>query len=501
MRTSHSRCFTGILRRVTAAAAILAAARCSNAELPTEPVQIGRQPQYVFDNWIVDNHWAIHYKTEAIRRVLHPPVKYAGNPVIAGRGGYVNVDRDAETGLFRMWYQASRPSPVKGRSGETALAYAESSDGITWTLPEFTAFEFGGTRKNNIVYHGFRNRSIGGPFLLDVPQADRHGYRFLLTYNGVGGLRLIGSQDGIHWDADNDTAIVPIHSDTQNAFVYDSSRRKYVWFGRAKHIYRTFRGDVLDTGASRRVARAENTELWTEWNVSPQQILIPDELDTRERFNFFYGMPTVYRDGIYWGFLQPFRMNTLIHSELAWSRDGVDFHRLPERPKLIELGPEGSWDDSMVFGSARWIEMGDEWWLYYAGWDGPHESRDRTPGIGLMKMRKEGFISLRGPRRGGALVTRQIVWPGGDLILNANASQGKLNVRISDERRKIIDGFDYTDADPTSANDVNHVFRWKGRSLNEMQGRTIRLEIYLENADLYTFRAGQSPAEKKTPQS
>ena len=70
---------------------------------------------------------------------------------------------------------------------------------------------------------------------------------------------------------------------------------------------------------------------------------------------------------------------------------------------------------------------------------------DRNGAIGLAKVRKEGFVSMRGPNGGGVLCTRKLRWPGGDLIVNANAAGGVLRVRVSDEDRKVITGFDYTD--------------------------------------------------------
>jgi hypothetical protein len=77
----------------------------------------------------------------------------------------------------------------------------------------------------------------------------------------------------------------------------------------------------------------------------PQTILTPDELDARTHFNCFCGMPTRYSAGEYWGFLELFRRNDFIYTELATSRDGRSFQRLPERPKLIDFGPKGAWDD------------------------------------------------------------------------------------------------------------------------------------------------------------
>jgi len=49
----------------------------ANAEaLPVEPVEIGIAPQFLFDRYVVDNHWAIKYKKETVRRVFHAPKKH-----------------------------------------------------------------------------------------------------------------------------------------------------------------------------------------------------------------------------------------------------------------------------------------------------------------------------------------------------------------------------------------------------------------------------------------
>jgi hypothetical protein len=189
-------------------------------------------------------------------------------------------------------------------------------------------------------------------------------------------------------------------------------------------------------------------------------------------------------------------MNSDIHTELAWSRDGFHFDRLPSRPKLIEQGSEGAWDDGMVFGSPFWVEVGDEWWIYYAGWDGPHGTKERTPGMGLAKVRKEGFISMRGPANGGVLCTRKLVWPGGKLVVNADAHEGELSVRLSDERRKVLPGFDYDDCLTFQGDEVAHQVSWQEASIESLAGKVIRLEIFLKNADIYTFRATGDSGEQ-----
>ncbi len=133
--------------------------------------------------------------------------------------------------------------------------------------------------------------------------------------------------------------------------------------------------------------------------------------------------------------------------------------------------------------------MGDEWWLYYAGSDGPHSSRERLHGIGLAKVRKEGFLSMRGPDNGGVIVTRQLVWPGGDLVLNADARGGEIRVRVSDARRQTMADFNYDACSPLTGSGVAQQVAWKNKSLHALAGQAIRLEFLVTKADLYSFRA------------
>ena len=409
---------------------LAAVARGALSNFPAEPVEIGKVPQFVFDRHIVDNIWAIRYKRQAVQRVVHPTLKHAANPLIAtDQPSYTAVIRDAETGLFRMYYQANYligAEPVdednqetlpdtaailkkKGRKYRTHVAYAESKDGINWTRPHLNLFPWHNREPNNIVLGRVDNSAMEtcAPAILELPERDRRGFRYWLLYRAKGwggkelnGIRAAASKDGIHFEQQNDHLLYHLHSDHPNTIVHDSERNEYVLYCRAKDKYRAWGEHILDTGASRRVSRVANEELFSGWgeNGGPQTVLIPDERDNETHFNFFYGMPVRMHAGIYFaGFLEPFRMNDFIHTELTVSRDGINWLRFPQRKKLIEYGADGSWDDEMIFGSPSWVEVGDEWWIYYSGWDGPHGTPIRKGGIGLAKIRKEGFVSLRGP--------------------------------------------------------------------------------------------------------
>jgi hypothetical protein len=477
------------------AVAVVAANPCANgADLPQEPVEIGQLPQFFVDDYIVDNRWSLKPKKEEVVRAFHPPVKASVNPVIPDGAGYVTAARDADTGKLRLWYQTHHRTIKGGEEGNAyAVAYAESPDGQTWIRPQLGLHEWQGTKQNNIVWPGPRGARASGPQILQLSEKDRRGYRYVLAYRtggakrGENGIRLIGSADGINWDEKSDTLLLELHSDTLNSIVHDPSRGVYTMHCRPKNRYLIGQEGFLDSGESRRIARVASSELWTRWQGEPATILIPDELDVEKGFNRFYGMHCRWHAGIYWGLLWPFKLNTDIVTELAWSRDGITYSRLPTRPRLIELGEEGAWDDGMVFGSADWVEVGDEWWFFYAGADGPHESRERTTGIGIAKVRKERLISMRGPAGGGVVCTRQLRWPGGDLTINADAHQGEVDVRVSGERRAPIQGFDYPDCDPFSGDEVAQRIRWRGRSMDELKGQVVRIEFMLRSADLFTF--------------
>lgn len=482
----------------------------AETDLPREPVEIGTEPQFFVDDYIVDNRWPLDFTHEVMERVVHQPVKHAANPLIPGKGGYLSVVYDEDAKLFRMVYQVIWYISREPLKYVYSLAYAESKDGIEWKTPNLGLYEWQGSKNNNICWQaleaGPNGPSAQSPFLLDIPKEHRRGHKFVLFYTSAGRkCHLIGSNDCIHWDKSSDVTIAKNYRpDTQSSIVWDPKDKEFVWHTRATDRYQD--REPLTSGATRRVCRITNKELWAEWPVHTQNILIPDESDARDKSgdvsegsNFFYGMPTRYHAGIYWGFLEPYAWRSgWLETSLAISRNGRVFERFPGRPRVIERGKPDSWDSGMVFGSPAWQEVGDEWRIYYAGYNGSHHSTTREPGIGMANIRKEGFASLRGPRSGGVVCTRLIRWPGDKLLVNCDASHlanksdpnsGFLKVRVVDAGRKPLKGFDYDDCVPFTGDSTHHEVKWKDKSIAELKGQVVRLEFQLKMADLYTFKA------------
>ncbi len=486
---------------------VLAPLAVADTDLPEEPVEIGHESQFFIDDYIVDNRWPLRKRDEVFVRAVHRPVKHPTNPVLPDNGGYVNVVWDEDARLYRMLYQDFWYYSLEPLKYTYAVAYAESSDGIKWTTPNLGFYNWKKSNDNNICWQAPSDRdspqTIGAysQYLLTIPKEHRRGHKYVMYYVTAAGVHLVGSNDCIHWDESSVTLIGrDFHPDTHASIVWDPVRKLFVWFTRATDRYGD--GENITRGATRRIARLENRELWTEWPLDTQNILIPDVEDAGgvsggelEGANFFYGMPVRYHAGIYWGFVWPYRLEAgLIETQLAISRNGRVFERLPFRPTLIGLGPESAWDDGMVFGSPQWIEVGDQWRMYYSGHAGPHHSIERAAGIGVVTIRKEGFVSLRGPEHGGVVCTRRIRWPGGGLFVNCDATslagkQGELRVRVVDSGRNPLPGFGYENSVPFNGDSTAHEMKWKQHRINTLKERVVRLEFLLIMADLYTFRA------------
>jgi hypothetical protein len=238
----------------------------------------------------------------------------------------------------------------------------------------------------------------------------------------------------------------------------------------------------------------EHDALWSTWPVNAENILIPDEADIARGYGRYYGMPVAYYAGMYWGFLWLYGASEDIYTEITFSRDGRRFHRLAARSPLLDRGPEGAWDHGMIFVS-RWVEVGDEWRLYYSGADADHRSWSATTGIGLALMRKEGFASLRSPAGGGVVVTRLLQWPGGGLHVNADARSGELRIGVTGYDRTPFPGLAASDCLPLSGDGVRQQATWRGSDIRALAGQRVRLEFHMAGGvDLYGFRAAPDGA-------
>ena len=465
-------------------------------------------PQVFVDDYLVENRFDENMLSATVPHVAHRPQRLP-DPILSPDRPWErelgifcpSVVFDAREQLYRMYYstyhRANRGKPDYPRGGYF-LCYAESSDGIHWVKPDLGLYPWGDEKATNIIMQGDAEASAanvhvdneqmdeekGVKNIGTVPARFLRGHRFVMYYGDLGHY-LATSEDGIHWQ-EKVHRVIANRIDCYQTMVYDEERDEFVTFLRNKLIFGGPRLPEGLRGNTRMIARLAGRDWWSVWNAIPTTVLIPDQGDAMR----FYGMPTFRYGGIYWGLLYHFDEDPqTIEVELVFSRNGLDWHRLPGRPRLIPVGAPGTWDGGLVYAGDRMIERGDEWWLYYNGFKGYHDHEGNSTSIGVVRLRKEGFVSIRAGATQSYVVTRPLRWPGGRLLINAAAESGSVQVRVTDLRRNTIQGFEHADCDAFRGNAVRHRVGWKRADVADLAGKVIRLEFRFRNADLFSFVA------------
>ncbi len=146
--------------------------------------------------------------------------------------------------------------------------------------------------------------------------------------------------------------------------------------------------------------------------------------------------------------------------ELAVSRDAYHWERVADRVLFLPVEP---WEGGKNFGNAQVALCGppivrdEEIWVYYLAYRlrghrnlfadlDPDIYNDEffneCSAICLGKLRRDGFVSLDAAAAGGELVTTSFTWTGGDLYVNADASEGEVVAEVVDaENLRTIGGW------------------------------------------------------------
>ena len=92
----------------------------------------------------------------------------------------------------------------------------------------------------------------------------------------------------------------------------------------------------------------------------------------------------------------------------------------------------------------------------------------------------------------GKIITRQFVFEGDTLKLNAQAYGGYVKVEVLDPQFKPYEGFSADDCDPVYSDDpkqIWHTVRWKGNTdVRALWNKPVRIVFHLHQASLYAFQ-------------
>lgn len=500
---------------------------CVALAMAEEPVRIGSRLELLVDDFLIQS------MTDGARLQLHQPVRReivfrTDAPWEGNASAFQSVFQDGP--LYRMYYRGIQyrhgGKPAEALADHPwNLCYAESDDGIHWRRPELGLFEFKGSKANNIILTPeFLKEISGDPAHTsafkdanpDCPPDER--YKIVAIGWKRKGMYVLKSADGIHFSPlSKDPVVTKGAFDSQNLIFWDPIRKEY------REYHRECRNGLRDilTSTSKDIKSFPEPQ-WIEYPGAPKQQLYTNEIQPYYRApHIFMGFPMRYQERG-WGDptfdlpdLEERMARAKGHSRYGMavtdavfmtSRDGQTFKRWPEA--FIRPGPRqhGSWvyGDNFVFWGmvetkSAVEDAPDEISLYATEgyWQGTSTSVRRYT------IRVDGFVSACAPLSGGEVVTKPIVFDGGNLALNYETSgAGGVQVEMQDADGKPIEGYALADCPPIFGDSLRHIVRWKGRGgdVRTMAGKPVRLRFVLKDADLYSFQFVEYQPDPQRPE-
>lgn len=427
----------------------------------------------------------IEFSSNITRRVIQPSRDPAiPNPLVTGKEDgcfqpYLTVLREPQSGRFRLWYGVHT---ADFNTGQSHLGYLESADGIQWIRP-------------HRVLADPAPIQFGVSIVDDGPDCPNPAQRYKFGWYHGNGLRVAASADGLAWTALSSEVVVA-HNHEINSLFWDPLR---------KHYLATISCYVTGSSWSgrRRVTQQSTSTNLLHWSA-PWLVLTPDDqLDQGEaqfyaldgyvrRGELLIGMVKVLRDDLKADSPpDPPDAYGIGYTTLAWSHDGE--HWVRDREKFLDRSPQpGAWDHAHAWIDEQ-VPVGDEVYLYYAGYRRGHKvNRFEERQIGLVKMKRDRYVAREAGMSGGSFRTPVVTLSAKTMLLNADAGSGEVQAQVLAADGRPIPGFTRTDCEPIRGDVLAAPVRW-GQPLSTLADRPVRLEFFLKNARLYALELTASP--------
>jgi hypothetical protein len=179
-----------------------------------------------------------------------------------------------------------------------------------------------------------------------------------------------------------------------------------------------------------------------------------------------------------------------IDVQLAWSWDLINWTRNPNRQPLIPRGKKGEFDCGMIYTARAPVQVADQLYFYYGGFDGPHNSEKSRANIGLAILRLDGFCSMTATDTEGWLISRREVFGTPEITINAktNKDDGYIIAEILDEDNNVMEGFSRDQCMPFKGDSTHHLLKWKTKDFTKAQRKAEKkFRFYIKEADLYSY--------------
>jgi len=438
-----------------------------------DPISIGSRLELFVDRHLVeslDGDAALKLHRPQPREV----VLTTDEPWEGNTSAYYTFFQDGD--LYRAYYRGAHYDEKTAKAGHREVTcYAESRDGIHWTKPELGIFEFGGSKKNNIVWDGIGTHCFAA--FKDAnpvcPPDARYKGIARGRPRGEKGLYVFKSPDGIHWSMMHDDPVITLGDfDSQNLAFWDPVRKLYVAYHRRS---RDGKRDIMTETSTDFLTWTE--PVYLDYPGAPKEHLYTNAILPYSRApHIRLGFPTRY---------QP--KNSQVEPTLMASRDGLTFHRWPEAliPISAPKDRDGNRSNYMTWGllDLPGRTRGLSVYASEAYYTGP-DSRVRR-----FTFRVDGFVSFHASMRGGTLLTKTLQFTGDRLVLNYDASKaGGVRVQLETSEGQSLDGYSLADCGPLRGDAVEQAVVWNGGAVEELAGKPLRIRFEARSADVYSFR-------------
>lgn len=462
------------------------------------PIEIDNESQLFADDYLIEGK-------QSLFRRLNQPLKEREPAVVSEKpwegNGLVYGSMVEEEDHYRLYYKAMPKENMpyaehkkKYGFGKYGISIAQSTDGISFEKPEL---------KNAILPDSnlVIDDSVDDFNILKDHDSKLESERYKMLSskgNWWAGLSSAVSPDGISWTWKKQYA-VPYFGD-RCSYWYDPVKKKHIAWSRnyqiegERIIYHKETSDFSQWDYS---TTSENMDGSNSKGELPRRAIAPDRYD-HENVQFYGGYGFWYRS-LYFAYIEVYHMQwQRLDTQLACSRDGINWERLCDREVFLGNGEHGDFDAYWIVPTFNRPIMKDgKLLIHYNGRPEPHAQPGFThvkPGMSgafaLSTLREDGFVSLDATGNTGILETKVLKLPKKRNVLKVNVSpfdtrEGyapmKLKVEILSPEYDLLAEFS-----TESHGDDNKI--WRKFEIGKDLPDTVRLRFSLSNARLYSFQ-------------
>ncbi len=475
------------------------------------PIKISNERQLFWDDYLINTS-----RTSATLK-LHSPrreeVVFTFDAPWEGDGcDFFNIIKDGD--IYRMYYLAwmmpyCEDGKVVPMSG-IRVCVLESADGLSWTRPSLGLTEFNGSKDNNIIF-GEEHAQFDNFFVfIDTnpacPPEERYKATSVAARPEEGDLlskfMYYSSPDGIHWTRVREISNKAFF-DTMNVALWDAEREEYRIYCRGFHDSPT---NVPQDGV--RDIRIITSKDFKEWS-DPIMLDFGNAEDFPLYTNavsrypnasrMYIGAPTRYVERKAWSdnFEQlsgaearKGRMNIAPRYGLATtdcifmtSRDGYRWNRHDEAWMRPGIEHELNWvygdcypTPDVIFTQPKEEYLPEEMSFFC---DENHWSHKPTD-LRRFSLRRDGFLSYHAKRAESFLVTKPLLYEGGEMSINFSSSAiGYIYVTLRCGDREVHSCELFGDT-------YDRKVAFDG-DISEFIGKEITLEFRMSDADIYSM--------------